>query len=65
MGLIGDEVAVDDLRQLALEATQRLTRRLVLGELAVVVVTPRTSVHRLDTSGDVERVVQGTVAVAS
>ncbi len=63
MGLIGNQMAVDDLRELALEAAERLLGRLVLGELALVVVAPRTSVHRLDAGREVERVVERPVAV--
>ena len=39
MDLIGDETAIDDLRQLALETAESLARRLVLGEFALVVVS--------------------------
>ncbi len=63
MGLIGNQMAVDDLGELALEAAERLTGRLVLGELALVVVAPRTRVHRLDAGREVERVVERAVAV--
>ena len=49
-GPIGNQMAVDDLRELALEAAERLTGRLVFGEFALVVVPSRTSVHRLDPS---------------
>src|SRR6266536_4900374 len=62
MGLIDNQMAIDDLRQLALEASERLTGRLVPGELALVVVAPRTSVHRLDAGREVERVVERAVA---
>jgi hypothetical protein len=41
MALIGNEMAIDDLRQLALEAAQHFARGLVLGELALVVVPAR------------------------
>jgi len=45
---IGDEMAMDDLRQLAFQAAERLARRLVLGELALVMVAPGARMHGLD-----------------
>jgi hypothetical protein len=59
---IGDEMTIDDLRQLALEAAQRFARGLVLGELALVVVPPGTRVHDLDPRREVERVVERATA---
>ncbi len=53
MDLIGDEMAVDDLRQLALEAAQRLAGGLVLGQLALTVVPPGPGVHHLDPAREV------------
>ena len=64
MAAIGDELAIDDLRQLTLEAAQRFARGLVLGELAIVVVPPEARVHGLDARREVERVVERTVATA-
>jgi hypothetical protein len=58
MDLIGDETAIDDLRQLALQAAEGLTRRLVLGEFALVVFASEPGMHRLDARGEVQRVVQ-------
>jgi hypothetical protein len=46
--LVGDEMAEDDLRQLALEAAQRLARGLVLGQLALVVVPSGPRVHHVE-----------------
>src|SRR6266566_9817034 len=61
--MIGNETAIDDLRQLALEAAQSLPRRLVLGKLALVVVPTEPGVHRLDASGQVQGVVERPVSV--
>ena len=63
-GVIGDQTAVDDLRELPLEAAQRLTGRLALNDLACVVVAPGTRVHDLDPRHQVERVVQRAVAAS-
>jgi len=54
MGAIGDELAVDDLRQLTLETAQRFARGLVLDELALIVVAPGARVHGLDARREVE-----------
>ena len=62
MDLIGDETAIENLRQLALETAEGLTRRLVLGEFALVVVSAGPRMHRLDTSGEVQRVVDRPIA---
>ena len=40
MNPISDELAIDDLGELAFQAPERLARRLVLGELALVMVRP-------------------------
>ena len=45
---IDDQTAIDDLRELTLEAPKSLAGGLVLSELALVVVPPRAWVHRLD-----------------
>jgi hypothetical protein len=63
MGLIGDEMAIDNLRQLALETAEGFTRRLVLGEFALVVVSAEPRVHRLDARGEVQRIVERPIAV--
>jgi len=55
MDLIGDETAIDDLRQLALETAESLARRLVLGEFALVVVSAEPRMHRLGAGGEVQR----------
>ena len=62
MDPIGNETAIDDLRQLALETPESLARRLVLGEFALVVVSAGPRMHRLDTSGEVQRVVDRPIA---
>jgi hypothetical protein len=62
MGAIGNELAIDDLRELALEAAQRLARGLVLGELAIEVVSSGSRVHRLDPSCEMQRVVERAIA---
>src|SRR5665811_197886 len=63
MGLIGHEAAIDDLGQLALEAAQRFTRRLVLGDFALVMVSTEPRMHGLNAGGEVERGVERPVAV--
>ena len=55
-------MAIDDLRELALQAAERLARRLVLGELAIEVVPSGSRVHRLDPSCEMQRVVERAVA---
>src|SRR5450756_2021536 len=62
--LVGDEMAIDDLRELALQAAERLARGLVLGELASVVVAPGARMHRLDPRREVKRVVERAVTTA-
>ena len=57
MGTIGDEMAVDHLRQLTLETAERFVRGLMLDELAIVVVPPGARVHGLDARREVEGVV--------
>jgi hypothetical protein len=59
---IGDEMAIDDLRQLAFQAAERLARRLVLGELALVMVAPGARMHGLDPSREMQRVVERAIA---
>src|SRR5450759_1806141 len=62
--LVGDEMAIDDLRELALHAAERLARGLVLGELASIVVAPGARMHRLDPRREVKRVVERAVTTA-
>jgi hypothetical protein len=62
--LVGDEMAIDDLRELALQAAERLARRLVLGELALVLVAPAARMHRLYPRREVKRVVERAVTTA-
>ncbi len=62
MDLIGHETAIDDLRQLALETAESFTRRLVLGELALVMVSTEPRMHGLNAGGEVERGVERPVA---
>jgi hypothetical protein len=56
--VIRSERAVYDLGELPLQATQGLPRRLVLSELALVVLLAETRVHRLHPRSEVERVIQ-------
>ena len=56
--VIGSKLPVDDLGELALQATQRLPGSLVLGELSVVVILAETGVHHLHPRSEVQCVVQ-------
>jgi hypothetical protein len=56
--VIGSKLAVDDLGELPLQATQRLPGSLVLGELSAVVILAETRVHHLHPRSEVQRVVQ-------
>src|SRR6266542_4575117 len=60
-GVIGDHVPIDDLRELSLEAPEGFAGALVLGELAAVVIPPRSRMHDLDSSGKVQGVVERAV----
>jgi hypothetical protein len=56
--VIRSEGAVHDLDELSLEAAQSLSGRLVLGNLAAVVLLAKSRVHHLDARGEMERIVQ-------
>jgi len=60
-GVIGDHVPVDDLRELSLEAPEGFGAGLALGELAAVVIPPRSGMHDLNASGKVKGVVERAV----
>src|SRR5919198_1792232 len=64
-GVIGDQVAVDDLRELPLEAPEGFAGALSLGELADVVIPPRSRMHDLNPSGKVQGVVERAVVSPS
>lgn len=53
-GVIGDQVPVDDLRELSLEAPERFAGGLALGELAAVMIPPRSRMHDLNARGKVK-----------
>src|SRR5215212_9935099 len=63
-GVVGSQVAVDDLGELALEAAQGFGGGLMLGLLALVVGAAGAGVHGLDAGGQVQGVVEGSVAGA-
>ena len=64
MGMVVAEVAVDDFGELALEAAQGFGGGLVLGLFALVVGAAGSGVHGLDAGGQVQGVVEGSVAGA-
>ena len=59
--MIGDQVPVHDLRELSLEAPEGFAGGLALGELAAVVIPPRSGMHDLNASGKVKGVVERAV----
>src|SRR5680860_1500753 len=61
---VGLELAVDDLRELPLQAAERLIWRLDLGDLAGMVSLRAFVVVELGTGGQMQGVVQGSVAAA-
>src|SRR5215212_6402918 len=63
--LVGDEVAVHDVGQLPLEASESLRRRLVLAELAAVIGTPGGVVADLAQGSDVQGAVELAVTQAA
>jgi hypothetical protein len=63
-GGVGDELPVDHIGQSSAQAAQGFQRRLAFGELAAVVGAPRGVVADLADRGDVEDVVQPSVAGA-
>lgn len=60
--VIGSKLAVDDLGELSLQATQRLPGGLVLGELSAVVILAETRVHHLNSRSEVQCIVQRAIA---
>ena len=60
--LIGEDAAVDGVRDASFETAAGVLHRLVLGDLASVVVASRTGIACLGDGGDVDGGVELTVA---